>query len=158
MLHCPVCGRPLETLRQRDGVFYQCSSCEGRALSIPQIRRIAGDPFAVKLMRLVKLSRRAGERLCPFCNRRMMVIQIQEPPAELDGCEPCKNDMVRCADVRNCAGGRSGDDEYTSSVADGATGDGAAQGIQCASGSRQKEIEEEIGSRFVAHLTRWNRG
>ena len=71
-------------------MFYQCSGCEGRALSIPQIRRIAGDPFAVKLMRLVKLSRHAGERLCPFCHRRMMVIQIQEPRAALDGCEPCK--------------------------------------------------------------------
>jgi len=70
---------PLETVRQREGLFYLCSSCNGRALTVPQIRRVCNDRLAARLLRLIKSSRRQGERACPFCAQPMLVIQTQEP-------------------------------------------------------------------------------
>jgi Zn-finger nucleic acid-binding protein len=89
MLVCPICTKPLETIRQRNGLFYHCPDCKGRALSIPQLRLVAGDAFAAKVLRLVKGSRRKGERSCPFCGQRMAVCEVPEPPMELGGCRPC---------------------------------------------------------------------
>lgn len=86
---CPICVKPLDTLRQREGLFYLCPSCNGRALTIPQIRRVCSDRLAARLLRLIQLSRRQGERACPFCARRMVVVQTQEPALELDACRPC---------------------------------------------------------------------
>jgi Zn-finger nucleic acid-binding protein len=86
---CPICAKPLDTRRQREGLFYWCPDCNGRALTIPQIRRVCSDRLAAKLLRLIKLSRRQGERPCPFCARPMVVVQSQEPLLELDACRPC---------------------------------------------------------------------
>jgi Zn-finger nucleic acid-binding protein len=79
----------LAAIRQRNGLFYHCPGCNGRALSIPQLRQVAGDRFAAKLLRLIKSSLRKGERSCPFCSQRMVVFEVQDPPLELDGCRPC---------------------------------------------------------------------
>ena len=86
---CPICAKPLDTIRQREGLFYLCAGCNGRALTVPQVRRVLGDRLAARLLRLMKLSRRPGERACPFCAQRMLVIQSQEPPLELDACASC---------------------------------------------------------------------
>ena len=89
MPSCPFCAKPLETIRQHEGVFYFCSSCGGRALTIPQLRRVAGDRFATRILRLIQLARRPSARPCPFCARRMVVCNLPEPLMELDGCRPC---------------------------------------------------------------------
>lgn len=86
---CPICSKPLETVRQREGLFYFCSTCNGRALTVPQVRRVLGDRLAAKLLRLMKLSRREAERVCPFCTEPMLVIRAAEPPLELNACRPC---------------------------------------------------------------------
>src|SRR6266571_2566447 len=86
---CPICAKPLDTIRQREGLFYHCAGCNGRALTVPQVRRLLGDRLAAKLLRLMKLGRRESERACPFCAERMLVVSAQEPPLELDACRPC---------------------------------------------------------------------
>ena len=86
---CPSCAKPLETVRQRDGVFYHCPDCLGRAVSIPQVRRVKGDHFAVRILRLMRLSRAVGERSCPFCNRRFLLISLQDPLLEIESCISC---------------------------------------------------------------------
>jgi Zn-finger nucleic acid-binding protein len=86
---CPICKKSLETVRQREGIFYPCQTCHGRATTIPQIRRVFGDRIATKLLRLIKLSRLASARLCPFCGRPMLVVNAQEPPLELESCRAC---------------------------------------------------------------------
>lgn len=86
---CPICSKSLETVRQREGLFYLCPVCNGRALTIPQVRRVLGDRLAAKLLRLIKLSRRESERSCPFCAERMLAVSAQEPAMELDACRPC---------------------------------------------------------------------
>jgi len=40
---CPTCATPLVTMRQRDGLFFHCPTCNGRAVTLPQIRRAAGE-------------------------------------------------------------------------------------------------------------------
>jgi Zn-finger nucleic acid-binding protein len=97
---CPVCRKELGTVPQRQGVFYRCSSCDGRALSIPQIRRVAGDHFAVRLLRLLKMRQEHSNSSCPFCAQRLLSLRVQEPPLELAGCRPCN---IIWFDARNFA-------------------------------------------------------
>jgi Zn-finger nucleic acid-binding protein len=86
---CPICRKELDTVPQRQGVFYRCSSCDGRALSIPQIRRVAGDHFAVRLLRMLKVRQERSAGSCPFCDQRLLALKVQEPAMELAGCRPC---------------------------------------------------------------------
>jgi len=53
---CPICAKPLETVRQREDVFYTCVTT-GSAMTLSQGRHVLGDSIATKLLRLMKLSR-----------------------------------------------------------------------------------------------------
>ena len=86
---CPICARLLETTRQREGVYYHCTVCDGRAVTVSQIRHVLGERVAMKLLRLTKLSRRDSARKCPFCTKPMLVLNMQEPPLELEACRAC---------------------------------------------------------------------
>lgn len=86
---CPICATPLRTVRQREGLFYPCDGCAGRAVTLSQVRHVLGDAVATKLLRLIKLSRRVGERACPFCGVAMLVVHAEQPPLELDACRNC---------------------------------------------------------------------
>lgn len=89
MPNCPTCNKELETVPQRQGVFFHCPACRGRAVSIPQLRRVAGDHFAVKLLRLLKMRPEQSSAPCPFCNGRLILLRLQQPPMDLRGCRPC---------------------------------------------------------------------
>lgn len=89
MPNCPSCNKELETVAQRQGVFFHCPGCDGRALSIPQLRRVAGDHFAVRLLRLLKTRQEQSDSSCPFCGRRLTLLRMQEPQMDLQGCRPC---------------------------------------------------------------------
>ena len=86
---CPICIKPLETTRQREGLFYPCRTCDGRAMTVSQVRHMLGDQVATKLLRLVKLSRLSSAHACPFCGRLMLVINTQEPLLALESCRAC---------------------------------------------------------------------
>lgn len=86
---CPICDRALDIQRQREGLFYLCAKCGGRALTIPQIRRVAGDRLGAKLVRLLSLNRLQSKHPCPFCRERMVNISLTDPPLEVEGCRPC---------------------------------------------------------------------
>jgi DNA-directed RNA polymerase subunit RPC12/RpoP len=86
---CPACGKPLKTIPQRQGIYYHCSACNGRALSIPQVRRVAGDHLAVILLRLLKSAGQPGPHSCPFCSHKFFLLRSEDPPLELEGCRPC---------------------------------------------------------------------
>lgn len=89
MPKCPICQTELGTARQREGVFYPCRSCNGRAVTISQIRHVLGERVAMKFLRLMKLNPRPSPRMCPFCSKTMWVVNSQEPPVELDACRSC---------------------------------------------------------------------
>jgi Zn-finger nucleic acid-binding protein len=86
---CPECKKELETVARRQGVYYQCPSCKGRALPVPQIRRVAGDHFAVRLLRLLKMRPEQTKWACPFCEYRLLALKLPKPPLEVVGCRPC---------------------------------------------------------------------
>jgi Zn-finger nucleic acid-binding protein len=89
MSSCPHCRKPLQTIRQREGVFHYCPDCHGRAVSIPQLRRITGDAFAVRLLRFLKATSAKGKQPCPFCDTSMHLLTCPEPPLDLAGCRAC---------------------------------------------------------------------
>src|SRR5207302_5745662 len=63
--------------------------CNGRAVTVSQIRHVLGDLIAMKLLRLMKLSRIASQRHCPFCNKAMSLLHTHSPPLNLDACRGC---------------------------------------------------------------------
>lgn len=86
---CPVCQEPLKSVPQRNGVYHHCDACDGRALTISQLRRVSGDRFSTRLQRLIGLTQRRGEQTCPFCSQPMWKIASPEPKLELDACRTC---------------------------------------------------------------------
>ena len=95
---CPVCNTELETVPQRQGVYYRCPTCNGRVLSIPQIRRVAGDHVGVRVLRLLKMRNKQSNLACPFCGKQLLSIKTPEPPLEFAGCRLCN---VVWVDARN---------------------------------------------------------
>jgi membrane associated rhomboid family serine protease len=88
---CPSCTTPLVTIRQREGIYFQCNSCGGRAVTVPQVRRFAGDRFATGLLRKINTTHNYGARLCPFCNNKMLQFYLEQPPLQLDACRRCNS-------------------------------------------------------------------
>jgi membrane associated rhomboid family serine protease/Zn-finger nucleic acid-binding protein len=89
MPSCPNCHSSLHTIRQREGLFYLCPGCAGRAVTLPQIRRVAGDAFATALLRQINQGSQPGDRKCPFCTRLLQTFHATNPPLELDACKMC---------------------------------------------------------------------
>lgn len=86
---CPACATPLNTVRQRDGIFFHCPGCDGRAISFPQIRRMAGDRFATELIRQLNRFAQSGGKPCPFCRQPMRVFPGPQSGPALDACRLC---------------------------------------------------------------------
>jgi membrane associated rhomboid family serine protease len=89
MPNCPICSTPLRTIRQREGVCFFCEQCNGRAVTVPQIRRVAGDQFATQLLRQINRATDPSSRVCPFCSGHMRQFSIRDPPLVLDSCRTC---------------------------------------------------------------------
>lgn len=89
MANCPTCLTALRTVRQREGIYFACETCGGRAVTVPQIRRVAGDRFATGLLRRINMATVTTARTCPFCSQRMRQFQIPQPELTLDACKPC---------------------------------------------------------------------
>jgi membrane associated rhomboid family serine protease len=86
---CPNCATPLRTVRQRGGVFYLCDRCAGRALTLPQLRRVAGDRFATGVLHQINNSAWVPGRTCPFCADRMRRFSYGDPVQPIDSCRKC---------------------------------------------------------------------
>lgn len=89
MPNCPTCLIPLTTVRQREGIYFSCDQCHGRAVTVPQIRRVAGDRFATEVLRQINRASGRSVRACPFCSRGMKQFSIPDPPLLLDSCRLC---------------------------------------------------------------------
>lgn len=76
-------------MRQREGIYYLCDGCTGRAVTIPQVRRVAGDRFATQLLRQINNAVKPSGRFCPFCEGLMKQFSITDPPLTLDSCRSC---------------------------------------------------------------------
>jgi len=79
----------LSTIRQREGIYFLCNRCGGRAVTVPQVRRFAGDRFATGLLRKINTTTFLGGRNCPFCSDQMRQFYLEQPTLQLDACRPC---------------------------------------------------------------------
>lgn len=91
MPRCLRCSTSLRTIRQREGVYYECPECSGRVVTLPQVRRVAGDNFATGLLRELNAGTPASERDCPFCFRLMGRVLAASPSLELEVCRRCSD-------------------------------------------------------------------
>jgi len=89
MPNCPTCLTELRTVRERDGIYFFCDQCHGRAVTVPQIRRVAGDRFATEVLRQINRATGKTLRTCPFCSLGMKQFSIPDPPLLLDSCRHC---------------------------------------------------------------------
>ena len=89
MPDCPDCQTSLETVRQRDGIYFLCQNCQGRAVTVPQVRRIAGERLTAELMRKIRNATSTGVRPCPHCRAFMRQFYLENPPIHLDACKAC---------------------------------------------------------------------
>src|SRR2546423_4610785 len=89
MALCPICQTLLTTVRQREGIYYRCDNCTGRAVTVPQVRRVAGDRFATQMLRQINTASFPSSRFCPFCDELMKQFSIAAPPLTLDSCKRC---------------------------------------------------------------------
>jgi membrane associated rhomboid family serine protease len=89
MAICPLCVGALQTVRQREGIYFHCRECGGRAVTVPQVRRVAGDRFATALLRQINAAAQVASRLCPFCRRPMKLFHVHDPELTLDSCKTC---------------------------------------------------------------------
>jgi hypothetical protein len=111
---CPICYSSLETTRHREELYYLCQVCAGRAPTVPHVRRVAGDRFAARVLRLLQRAARRGRRECPCCGKPMTVAAITEPPVQFEGYLPCKAIWLDAPTFENLGGGIV---ETTSSLA-----------------------------------------
>ncbi len=89
MPNCPNCMVALRTVRQREGIYFNCDQCGGRAMTVPQVRRVAGDKFAVQLVHQINNAVGTSFRTCPCCFQTMRQFKIAQPMMILDACKPC---------------------------------------------------------------------
>jgi membrane associated rhomboid family serine protease len=89
MANCPNCSIPLQTVREREGIYFHCNQCYGRAATIQQIRRTVGDRFVSGFVRLMNTTRQPSQKSCPFCLSPMKTFQLLQPPLMLDSCRAC---------------------------------------------------------------------
>ncbi|HUE36373.1 MAG TPA: hypothetical protein VMO20_03195, partial [Candidatus Acidoferrum sp.] len=67
MANCPNCDIALQTVRQREGIYFHCNQCDGCAATIQQIRRTVGDRFISTIVRQANHAAEVSARPCPFC-------------------------------------------------------------------------------------------
>lgn len=90
MPNCPNCKAALRTVRQRGSVYFNCNQCGGRAVTVPQVRRVAGDRFATQLLHQINVASEESLRSCPFCDQTMKQFRVaSKPTIGLNACKPC---------------------------------------------------------------------
>ncbi len=58
-------------------------------MTVPQVRKMAGDHFATSLLRKINTCVTLGGRPCPFCSGEMRQFVLDEPRLQLDACRSC---------------------------------------------------------------------
>lgn len=87
-------------------------------MTIPHLRKVAGDRFAARLLRLLKLTSRRSNRPCAFCRKSMVVATMTDPMVEMEGCLACNAAWLDGPTFENLTGGVV---ETTNSLAGQAT-------------------------------------
>ena len=92
MLTCPKCQAGLEKRSSDNGIFWHCASCDGRAATLPLLRRSVQPEFLRALWSSASQGSSATHCRCPFCNRPMAEVPATGVSGEffLDVCTSCQ--------------------------------------------------------------------
>ncbi|MFA6930333.1 MAG: rhomboid family intramembrane serine protease [Lentisphaeria bacterium] len=92
MLLCPKCRGGLEKVTAEKGVFWHCSCCDGRAATLPLLRRSVCPEFIRDLWLAARAGQASSQCHCPFCQQAMVevpAVGVAEP-FSLDVCTFCQ--------------------------------------------------------------------
>ncbi len=89
---CPRCNHRLVRTKTRQGFFYRCPSCDGRAVGLAVLRRAIPRAYVNRLWNQARELQGHRGQPCPICRRPMREIPVpvakQEVP--LDVCAGCQ--------------------------------------------------------------------
>ncbi len=91
MFTCPQCKKGLATQRTKQGVFWLCSSCGGRAASLGVLRKTLGTACVARLWDDAPVAVQEDRCACPVCSRAMehMAWKEREFTLPLNLCRRC---------------------------------------------------------------------
>lgn len=96
MFTCPHCRTHLERLPFDKGVQWRCASCEGRAVTVPLLRRMVTEDYVNQLWRSAWDTPRPERGvLCPLCHNVMTSVQNlmaegdDSQSIQVDVCKSC---------------------------------------------------------------------
>jgi len=91
MLTCPTCTIPLKRQFANPGIFYNCPTCAGRAISLDVVRKAIPGEIANQLWIEARMGNHACTRPCPICRKAMpeVPICVNEATVLLDVCTSC---------------------------------------------------------------------
>ena len=75
MFTCPHCREHLHRLEGKTGVQWRCPACEGRAVTVPQLRRMMDGDYVNQLWRSARDTPVTGNLGCPLCHNPMRVVE-----------------------------------------------------------------------------------
>jgi Zn-finger nucleic acid-binding protein len=87
---CPKCNLPLTRVATSEGIFWMCTGCGGRAVTVELLRRTFTPESINPLWRHAISGQTAGPRPCPSCRRLMQEVALSETATvRVDVCRLC---------------------------------------------------------------------
>jgi len=93
MMRCPDCHIAMvKKMIAGGGVFWVCPECDGRAATLPLLRRLIAPAFIRALWQQASTEGHPARRACPCCEGRMKEISGETPGGTvfLDICPSCQ--------------------------------------------------------------------
>jgi Zn-finger nucleic acid-binding protein len=89
--HCPKCNLPLTRVGTSMGVFWTCSNCGGRAVTVELLRRTFKPDSINPLWRhAISGQEPPAARACPSCRRAMLEVPLSDKSTvRVDVCRLC---------------------------------------------------------------------
>lgn len=88
---CPSCRTPLSQRRSRYGLFWICTSCHGRAVTLQMLRKLVPHRVVNQLWQSARSEGQPQKRSCPGCQRKMTEVSVRagQRTEQLDVCRGC---------------------------------------------------------------------
>ncbi len=89
MFTCPTCRTAMTRVASPHGLFYGCTACRGRAVTLPILRKQIDNAFLRGLWRDARAGQVRRGRPCPSCARPMAEFTPEGGAHDLDVCAGC---------------------------------------------------------------------
>lgn len=91
-MRCPACAVDLVAGNAGGALSFRCATCEGTAVTVPVLRRLAPGDRVWTLWNEVWQDAEPAMRRCPACEAPMACVTVDEGAAglEIDACRTCQ--------------------------------------------------------------------